>query len=257
MEKDIFAEERQREIVAILRKNKKVFVNELSDLFNVSQTTIRTDLTLLEEKGYLKRTHGGAVLVIGTSFEMTNKEKEQLRFEEKYRIGEYAASLVKDGDSIVLDTGTTTRCFVEYLKEKKNLTVITNDLKIALLFEDYPNINTIFIGGVLRKEFGCTVGSLANEMIEKFNADKSFIVTNTVDDDFNLCTPSSSQADTKRHLLNIGKKKILLCDSTKFSKTSLVKFANLMDFDEVITDSNLDKKIEKQIISKNINLKIV
>jgi len=257
MDKEVFTDERQMQIISLIRKQKRVFVNDLASLFNVTATTIRNDLTALEKKGDLKRTHGGAILVSNNLFEMTNEEKENLQIEEKYRIAEYAATLVDDGDTIAIDSGTTMCCFAECLKQKKNLTVVTNDIKIAIFFEKFPNVETILVGGVVRKGFACPVGTLTNEMIKKFNVDKSFVVGNTVNESMHLCTASTSHADTKRCLMDIGKKKYLLIDSTKFNKTSLVSFASLNEFEEIVTDINIDEKTEEKIKEINENIKLV
>jgi len=257
MEKEIFNDERQMEIVSLLRKKKKVFVNDLASHFNVSAATIRTDLTLLEKKGDLKRTHGGAILVSPALFEMTNAEKEKLQITEKYRIGEYASTLVDDGDTIAIDSGTTMCCFAECLKSKKNLTVVTNDLKIAMIFENFPNVETILAGGIVRKGFACPVGTMTNEMIRRFNVDKSFVVGNTVNESLCVGTASATHADTKKCLMDIGKKKYLLVDSTKFNKSSLVSFASVADFEEIVTDINIDKDTENKIKELNKNLTLV
>ncbi|MGI6713944.1 MAG: DeoR/GlpR family DNA-binding transcription regulator [Bacilli bacterium] len=249
-----FTEERRKAILTLLKVNKKIYVNELSERFQVSSTTIRNDLTFLEKKGYLKRTFGGAIQIQGVSFEMINSEKYNVNLQEKIKIGKYAASLVEDGDTIALDCGTTTYCMAEFLDDKKHLTVITNDLKIALLFEEYSHISTIFIGGTIRKGFSCTVGAIANNFINTLKVDKSFIVANTISDEFAVSTPDSEQAEIKKQLMNIATQKYLLCDSSKFNQVSLITFASLHDFDEIITDEHLDNDILRSAKKQAIKL---
>jgi len=256
-EKPLFTEERQRAIVAFLRSKKQIFVDDLCKMYGVSSVTIRSDLSALEKKGYLTRTHGGAILNRGASYEMTTNEKRNLHIEEKNRIGEYAASLIQDGDSIVLDCGTTSMCLAEYLGDKKDLTVVTNDLKIAAFLEDFANTTTIIIGGKTRKGHYCSIGSIANQTINSLRVDKSFIVTNAVDDRFNLSTPDTEQSAIKRSMLNIGKEKILLCDSSKFNSFSLSNFATLKEFDIVVTDKNLNPDTLNEIKNLNIRIELV
>ena len=249
MEKVMFAEERQKKIILLLRSKKQVLVNELCEMFNVSAATIRTDLTLLEQQGYLQRTHGGAILLHSASYEMTTDEKESLHINEKIAIGEYAASLINDGDTIILDSGTTTMCLAEFLGDKKDVTVITNDIKIAAYLEHFDNIFTFIVGGKTRKGHYCSVGSFANNMLKSLKVDKAFISANAVDDSFVLSTPDSEQAEVKKSMMKAAKTKVFLCDSSKFNNYSLVGFSSLKDFDVIITDENIYQELYEQIDS--------
>ena len=253
-EKQLFAEERQLKILSLLHIRKKITVNELCDIFSVSTTTIRTDLTRLEQNGSLKRTHGGAICTDGTSFELTFQEKEKVHLEEKIRIAELSQKLVQDGDTIAIDSGTTTRCFAEMLSGKKNLTVVTYDIKIADTLENFEGVTVILVGGYIRKGFNCCVGSFANYMLNLLNVDKTFIATNAVDANGFLSTPDIEQAEVKKSLIKNSHKTFLLCDSSKFNTTSFVNFSSIEDIHTVVTDSSIAKETIELLKNKNVRL---
>ncbi len=131
----LFAEERQSRILKLLKKEHKVLVPQLCELYGVSPATIRNDLNDMESRGLLKRTHGGAILNTKMGFEQNVEQKLTRNSREKEAIAKIAAEYVEDGDAIAIDTGTTTLAFARCLTEKKNLTVITNDLNIAAFLD--------------------------------------------------------------------------------------------------------------------------
>ena len=144
----LFAEERQAQILKTLKAEHKVFVPALCELFDVSPVTIRNDLNYMQEKGLLKRTHGGAVLKSKIGYEENVAEKLSKNQRQKEKIAELAVSYVEDGDIIALDTGTTMLAFAKKLTEKKNLTIVTNDLNIAAYFDsNKEDITVILLGG--------------------------------------------------------------------------------------------------------------
>lgn len=148
----MFAEERQEKLLGILREKRKVAVSEMCDVFNVSGATIRADLRQLEEEGLLTRTHGGAVLRTRASFEQASDDREIVNLSAKERIGQRAAALVEDGDIIVLDTGTTTLHIARNIRDRQNVTVVTNDYQIARELEASASIQTILLVGLSRRD---------------------------------------------------------------------------------------------------------
>ncbi len=176
------AAERQREIVQILNKEGKVIVSDLAKRFNVASATIRRDLDLLNEEYKLLRVHGGAIFPnFSTSFEPQYSEKSVLNHEIKKRIGIVGASLVQDGDTIFLDSGTTAYQVAEYLSEKNNLNVLTTDLKIGCLLAANINIEVTLIGGSVRpNQFNC-VGYITEKTISELNADLYFLALDGLD----------------------------------------------------------------------------
>jgi DeoR family transcriptional regulator, fructose operon transcriptional repressor len=256
----LFAEERKEKIMQLLTENSKIMVPELCKVFGVSPVTIRTDLRDLETDGKLKRTHGGAIPVGKAAFESTSSIKEVEHIEEKKKIAFYAAQMVDDGDTIALDTGTTTLELAKCLTKKKDLTIVTNDLKIASYLEtNLKDADIIVIGGILRPGFHCMVGPLAISSLIGLNVDKAFMATNAFSYNKGFTTPDVNQAELKKSLIEIASEIIMLVDSSKLGHVSFVKFASLTDIDKLITDSKISTKAANSLkeLSDNLDLLIV
>lgn len=242
----MFAEERKIKILKFINEHKKATVMELCDYFKVSSATIRNDLRELEKEKLLIRTHGGAMIKIKTGYELDPYIKQVKNLEEKQKVAQSAIDLIEDGDTIILDTGTTTLELAKLLKEKRDITVVTNDLIIALFLEDISTVNTIFIGGIIRKNYHCTVtfGQIGNKMLSGLNVDKAFMTANSFSYKKGATTPDINQAETKKDLISITSNVILLCDSSKLGNTSFVQFATLEQIDKLVTDKigDSDKK---------------
>lgn len=238
----VFAEERKEMIVQKLSDEDKVHVQELSENFSVSAATIRNDLNELEKAGKLVRTHGGAISTVTSGLELNSEEKKSKNQTNKSRIADKALNYILDGDIVLLDTGTTTLELAKKLNQKKSITVITNDLEIALIIEAYNGINVIVIGGMIRQGFHCTVGMFAHNLLKEVTVDKAFLGTNGMDLEAGLFTPDAGQAETKKSIISCAREAYLLCDSTKIGRKSFAKFADLNDFECIITDSDLDEE---------------
>lgn len=250
----IFAEERQNKILSLLRIKNKILVNDLCKEFNVSSATIRNDLNQLEKSGLLKRTHGGAIPSMKIMEELTSSQKHKTNFDQKKRIAVCAESFIENGDTIALDTGTTTYALACLLAHKQNLTVITADIRIATLLEEFDGVSVVLAGGELRKGFSCTTGSITNKILSSLKVDKIFLATNTVDNNGVLSTPDIEQAYVKNTLINMGKEIFLLCDSSKFGRQSFSQFGSLKDIDHIITDTDFDPELLAAADLSNINI---
>lgn len=251
-----FAIERKMEILKMLDENSKVLVQELCDIFEVSSATIRNDLRELEAEGTLKRTHGGAIPIGKAGFEPNSKTKEIENIEKKQQIAAYAARFVEDGDTIALDTGTTTMEFAKYLIEKKHLTIVTNDIKIANFLELNSNAGIVLIGGEVRRGFHCTTGAMALSGLSGLNVDKAFMAANAFSLEKGFTTPSFVLASVKQALISISTQTIMLVDSSKIGKISFVKFADASEIDLWITDSDFGRKPAAMIREQYENLEL-
>ena len=249
---NFFAEERKQMIVETVNKNIKTTVNELCEKFSVSPATVRNDLRELEEAGLLKRTHGGAICNNRATFEPNAYQKEVERIEQKRAIAGVAAAYVNEGDTIALDTGTTTFELAKLLVGFKNLTVVTNDLQIAAYLERNAYANIIMAGGAVRRNFHCTAGQKALDTIIDLNVDKAFVGVNGVSLERGLSTPNIDTANVKTAIINISDETFLLADSSKFNKNSFVKFADIEEIQVVITDDELDGETLESIRSLGI-----
>ena len=218
----MFAEERQEKLLSILREKRKVAVSEMCDVFNVSGATIRADLRQLEEEGLLTRTHGGAVLRTRASFEQASDAREIVNLSAKERIGQRAAALVEDGDIIVLDTGTTTLHIARNIRDRQNVTVVTNDYQIARELEASPSIQTILLGGIVKKGYHCV--------------DKAFMGANSLSLKHGACVADIMLAETKRGMVEHASQVIIVCDYSKLNNTSLAQFTAADRIDTVVVD---------------------
>ena len=253
----IFAEERREQILQLLKENSKLLVSELCVHFNVSPATIRNDLRDLEADGKLKRTHGGAIPVGKASFELNSQQKEVSHKNEKQRIAQMAASLIEDGDTIALDTGTTTQELARLIIDKRNLSIVTNDLIIASYMENNSTANVILIGGTVRKGFHCTIGPSAQLQLAEYNVDKVFMAANGISLEKGITTPGIDMAEVKKTMMSIAARVIFLSDSSKFGRVSFVKFANLGDIDVIVTDEGVGKSTITQLKSENDSLEVL
>lgn len=248
--KIVFAEERKETIIKMLAEHDKVYVQQLSEEFEVSSATIRNDLNELEKMGKLIRTHGGAISVETSGLELNTEQKKTKNLTNKGKIAMEAIKMISDGDIIILDTGTTTTEIAKLMHMRKNVTVITNDLEIALILEELNTITVIIVGGVLRHGFHCSVGMFAHSVLEQVTVDKAFMATNSLDIDTGLYTPDANQAETKKRMISVARERILVADSSKIGRRSFAKFANLKDFKFLITDDEIDQEAELKISEK-------
>jgi DeoR family fructose operon transcriptional repressor len=235
----LFVEERKLKILEFIEEHRKATVVELCQQFKVSSATIRNDLRDLETANLLIRTHGGAMVKTKTGLEPDMSLRKVQNLDEKRRIAEAALRLVEDGDTIILDTGTTTYELARLLGQKRDLTVVTNDLPIALLLEDFESVRVVVVGGMIRRKFHCTVASSFSGMnaLSDLSVDKAFMAANGFSLEKGASTPDINHSETKKLMISIAAKVILLFDSSKMRRNSFAIFAPLDRIDAIITDS--------------------
>ncbi|MBP1755038.1 MAG: transcriptional regulator, DeoR family [Firmicutes bacterium] len=234
--------ERQLKIIDLISKNGSVQVDELAKMLDVSLMTIRRDLEKMKQEGKIDRCHGGAIV----KREVPYTEKRVLETEGKNRIAEQCLKLIKKGQIIYLDAGTTTYEIAKEIKEVPNLTVITNDLEIARLFME-SNANLILCGGVVQKSTGSMIGAIANMMMDNFRVDIAFMGAQSIDDQYNVLTPTMDKAVMKQTICKNAKEKYLVVDSTKFGRQALIKINHFSDYTAVITNKGFTPEEEKKL----------
>ena len=230
---------RRTKILEKLESDGQVNVTDLSNQFNVSEVTIRNDFLQLEKKNMLIRARGGAIKVnrVGLDFELSKKQKINLDLKKK--IGKKAAELVRDGDTIIIDSGTTTQEMVGNLHPDSKLTVITNALNIANSLVYNNNIQVIMPGGFLRKDALSMIGSPAEKNLRDYLCDKLFLGVDGLDFEFGISTPNIAEAHLNKIMIEISRQVIVLADSTKVKKRSLAVICQLSKVDILITDDGL------------------
>lgn len=240
-------EERRRKLLDHIRTNGSMNVAELSERLRVSAATIRRDLQELQARGTVQRTHGGAVPPAPSSaYEPLHEHKQHVNEAEKRAIGLYASGFVDDGDVIVLDSGSTTLALAQHLGDKRGVTVITTDLKIAVQASDDPAVEVIITGGRVRPRLYSIIGPAAEATLEGFHARTVFLGADAIDADAGVTNANLDEVAVKRKVLACGQRKILLADHTKFGKTSLAKVCDLDLFDHIITDAGLSEEVAAQ-----------
>lgn len=244
----MLTEERQEIILNELNKRGIVKVNHLVNITNTSESTIRRDLSYLEEINKLKRVRGGAALLEGRFNEESFKDKLIHNQKEKVSIAKYAASLIEKGDSIYLDAGTTTYEMAKFL-DKEDIFVVTNGIdNLDLLLE--RGIDVYILGGKVKSKTKAVVGSDALKNLEKFRFDKVFMGINGIHLEYGLTTPDTEEAIMKKRAIDNSAETFILADNSKFDKISFVKVADFTDV-TIITDKeqkNYNAHIEIEVV---------
>ena len=234
--------ERQQAIVDYLKKKKSTTVTELSKLLFIGEATIRRDLNKLEKEGVLKRTYGGAVLLEGLDIEIPLAVRVEEQKKPKEVIGQLAAGLVSDGNIIVIDSSSTALRMIPYLKDRANLTVITNGNKTSMELGELLHTKVYCTGGILRENSMSFIGELARKCIQEFYTDLLFFSCKSISMEGGLSDVNNDEAELRRLMIRNCEKAVLLCDSSKFDTKS---FCHICDFKEircVITEKEPPKR---------------
>jgi len=248
---------RHEVILSTLTEEKHVEVSDLCQQLDVSAVTIRKDLKLLEEKGLLFRTHGGASLENPYIVEKAVIEKEKISVEEKKGIAQAAAKLIRENDSIILASGTTVQALSKFIKTTANLTVITSSLNVVLQLIDNKSINILQLGGYVRHSSGSVIGPYAAQVIESISCNKLFLGVDGIDLEYGLSTTSLEEATLNQKMLDSAQKVIVLADSTKFGKKSFAKICSVSDINEVITDKGISTSTKNKLEERGVKVTIV
>lgn len=253
----MYEEERLLKIAEYVQSKSRASVQELCELFKVSESTVRRDLSVLENRKMLKRTHGGAIYTDSVSFEPSYIEKEDKHKEEKELIAKKAAEFIEDGDSLLIDSGTTTLYLAPELLKFKNLTVVTNSINLIKQLSTMQNINLMTTGGMLRTNTMALVGPIAEASLNQIRVDKAFIATNGLDSKAGLTTPNIVEASIKNKMMSVAEKVFILTDHSKIGHISFAKFGNLSDIDACVTGGEISEKQNMEFKSKNIKMYLV
>lgn len=248
---------RKKMILEQLEKDGTVLVRDIADLLNISETTIRRDLNELDALGLLKQIYGGAVKIEGPSptFRFSIKNRSTSEIEAKKKIGRCAASFVHDNDIIYVDPGTTSWEMIPYLKAKKNLTIISNSVRLLQALEFIGHHNIVQLGGNLRPERLDTIGTLAQLGVEQLRGYKAFQGGDGLDIEFGLSAVDSESAFIAKTILANARETYILADHTKFENPSLLyKIIDIEEIDCLITDRQLNEKWNTKLQSHNVKI---
>jgi DeoR/GlpR family transcriptional regulator of sugar metabolism len=258
MTQKLFLQERLDQIVTLLQKEGRVSVTDLSDHFGVSAVTIRNDLSSLQQRGLLVRTHGGAVTRPDLSMEPPAFSlRRELHLAEKQRIGRAAAALVRDGDSIALDASTTAWQIARHLKDRRELTVVTNGLFIALEFLDSPAVTVVMPGGSLRAASASLVGELGACILERYHVQKGFFGAGGFTLEEGLTDTNQYEVELKQRMVGRSKEVIAIVDSSKWGQVTFASLASVAQLDRVFSDEAAPAEMVTDLRQRGIEVTLV
>jgi DeoR family fructose operon transcriptional repressor len=255
--KKSFPIERKDQILDLITRKGRITVDELIEKFKVSGATIRRDLEFLEHQGLITRAHGGATSKSRVSLEADFFEEKEKFLEEKRRIGEEAAKLIEEGEVIFLEASTTVLQLARNLKNRRNLTVVTNSLDIACELEKSKGINLILTGGNLKRKTHALIGPLAETTLSQMRLDKAFIGISALDISYGITTATMEEAKTRKDIIRASNKLIVLCDHSKFGKQNFAYVGPLELIDVLITDKGIPDEMRKEMERKGVEVRTV
>lgn len=251
----MLSEERKKKILEMVESNGIVTINELTDMFSVSVYTIRRDLSDLQQKGLIRKTHGGAIKVEKVMWLPTVEEGAQEVSREKDSIARKASVYVEDGDTVFFIGGTISLMMVPYIKDRR-FTAFTNSIDEAKALCRYDNIETIVIGGRVKNGKGNILGSRATFELNDFHFDKSFIPCGGIEHRSGVTTSAMDSADFARAVISSASENILVADYRKIGRVTFARICGFEGIRRLITDGKADRGELEKISEKNIRIDI-
>ena len=258
-ESGLLIEERRRRICELLRAEGRVMVDALATRFGTSQVTIRADLSALESAGALTRTHGGAVRVEEPDADEPLGVKQLQHHAEKVRIAQEAVSLIRDGETIILDSGTTTAEIARALRKTdfKSINVITNALNVAALLMDVPEVRLIVPGGILRRESNSLSGPMAEAALENLQADRLYLGADGLHADIGVMTPHLQEAELNAKMIRISQQVVVVADSSKLIRRNVSLIAKIEQIHMLITDGAAPAEAVEALRQRGVEVRLV
>ncbi|MBL8203694.1 MAG: DeoR/GlpR transcriptional regulator [Blastocatellia bacterium] len=252
-------EQRAQRILRELLRTGDITVEQMAKVFEVSPSTIRRDLRLLERAGHLRRTHGGAVLVEPSLYEPFRHvssfgEQEQQCVGEKRRIGLAAAEMIANGEIVSIGAGTTTTQVARSIRHRKNLTVVTNAVNIAMELSHRSDLKIFMSGGFLSADWFALVGAAAIHSVTEMFVDKIFLGADGIHPEHGLTTNYPDQAAIHRQMLKQARFKIAVVDHRKLGMTGTTLICPLHEIDLLITDKGASQKMLSPFLSKGLRV---
>jgi DeoR family fructose operon transcriptional repressor len=241
----VYPEERQQAIAQLVAQRGRLSVTTTAEQFGVTTETVRRDLAVLERAGMLRRVHGGAVPVNAVALvELGLGERAGRLAEQKNKIAAVALEFLPGTNgSIILDGGTTTAAMAELLPTDRQLLVVTDAVPIAARLATAPGISVHMLGGRVRGVTQCAVGEAAVRTLGNLRVDVAFMGTNGITTNYGFTTPDEDEALVKRAMVSAGQRVVVLADSSKLERETLVRFAAPDDVDVLITDDGADPDV--------------
>jgi len=250
----VLAVERKLRIVEYVRQHRMATIAALAQQFRVHDATIRRDLTELEQEGFVRRTHGGVILEQWTHHEQSFSERAIQQLDQKARIGQMAASLVTDGENVIIDSGTTTLHIAKHLVHRAHITVITNDMNVAAELRDAPMVNVILTGGELYPSSYMLNGMFTEHVLRSLHAEKAFIGTPALHPKYGLMHPEARLVPAKQAMIAAAGEIVVVADDSKIGKLSLHTVAPNSAIHTLITGAETEDIKLKPFVEQGIKV---
>ncbi len=234
---------RLEQIESFMKSNRTSTVEEISEHFNISITTVRRDLDVLQKNGVIRKEYGGVIYIEQQNNLVPYNERVDKNKEKKEYICKLAGDLIENHDCIFVDTGTTTRYITDYL-ENKTVTIITNNLYVIEKCVSMPNITVIVLGGELNRDINAMIGNSAKEFVKMYNIRKAFLATSGFTPDTGFTNALSEETDMKKCVADSCKKVYVLIDDTKWGKVALRTYLDFREDLKIITNEKPKKYSE-------------
>lgn len=250
----MLAIERRSLLLAELGSEGRVLVSEMSQRFGVTEETIRRDIEKLSKEGLATKTYGGAVSNVSLASDLPYNVRKSVNVELKQNIAEKVARMINDGDRIMLDASSTAIYVVRRIKNKKNITIITNSVEILIELADKTGWTVLSTGGQLKEGSFSLVGASAEKMVRGYHVDLCVCSAKGIDDRLGITDSNEKDSEMKQAMFESSDKKILVLDSTKFDKKSFVKVCDINEVDMIVTDSEPNKSWQSVIANNGVKL---
>lgn len=249
--------ERRRSIIQIVKEHGSVRVPELAETLDVSEGTVRNDLLALHEDGQLMRVRGGAVAMEAAS-EPTYKisQRAQINLDSKRRLARWASGMVEGGAVILMDASTTVLAMADYLRDRDNLTVVTNGIELARRMSQNPSNTVILPGGMLRTDGNALIGALGERLLRDLHIHTAFVSCTGFSPNSGFMENDIQEVEMKRHMLQAASKTVMLVDASKWGKVGLTPFAGFDAIDYLVTDNDIPPALLATLRSSNIHVTI-
>ncbi len=246
--------ERKQKILELLEQNGSVNVTELSRYFDISEVTVRNYLADLEAKGLLSRVHGGAISSYKPYYSMNFNQRLETNHSEKKKIATAVAQMVKENDTIMLNSGTTTLLAFRSFPTNYNLNIVTNSIAIALEAAEIPNFNIVLVGGSVNTKYQFTYGFDAVEVLKKYHADKLILSVDGISTESGFTTYYDKEASIDRVMIEQSEICIIAADTSKFDRTAFTKISDIDVSDVIVTNASLDGEFLEKLEARGITV---
>lgn len=253
--KELTLQERRNAVLDLLHQNGKVRVTDLSEMFGVSEVSIRNDLAVLEEEGKLSRVHGGAISAYDSYYNMSLAQRTNTNRDAKERIAQKASEIIPSSSSVMINAGTTTLAVMRKLAEThSDIRVVTNSIILALECSISSSLRITLLGGEVNPEFQYVYGTPTVGELENYYADVFIVSADGIDAENGLSTYYDQEVDICRTMIRNSQKVIAVLDSTKLGKITYKKITDCRNIDVLVTDTNADKSVVKALKAQGIEV---